>query len=205
MEDFRDRIKFIPKDKYKMPEGIKDFPYYKMYEKDGTLVGRVNQKHELIQNKWLEGVSCFVINEKGEILLEGRANTGLTPKKIDLVSGHMDKEETPEQSMKRELEEEIGLKVTSNSQLRQLGTIPLVFVSGQSKRKFRITFFSCQYHGEQITKQDEEIDSISWLPMEEVFDLIREGKTKFPYDIKLEEIFQKVQAGREKNRGREEK
>ena len=121
MENFRDRIKIAPKDKYKInSRNIKDFPYYNMYEKDGKLIGRINPKHELRQGKWLQGVSCFVINEKGEVLLEQRTRKGLTPGKIDLVSGHMEKEETAEECMKRELQEEVGINVTKNKQLKQL-------------------------------------------------------------------------------------
>lgn len=205
MESFRDKIKIAPKDKYKMDSiKAKDFPYYNMYEKDGSIVGKINPKHELRQNKWLQGVSGFVVNEKGEILLEKRTSTGLTPDKIDLVSGHMDKEETPEQAMIRELREEVGIETTKkNSNLEQLGTIPLIFTSRGSKRKFMITFFYCKYNGQAIQKQNTEVDKIMWLPMSEAFDLIRNGKTKFPYDTQLENIFKKVQEQQNKGKERE--
>lgn len=204
MESFRDKIKFVPKDKYKPnSQKAKDFPYYNMYEKDGSFVGRINPKHEVRQNKWLQGVSCFVMNEQGKILLEQRAGKGLTPGKIDLVSGHVDKEEMPEQSMKRELQEEVGIKVTKRNQLKSLGTLPLVFESEKNKRKFKIEFFCCQYNNEVIKRQKEEVDNIFWLPMEEVFELIRKGKTKFPYNIQMEEIFQKIRDAKNMDKERE--
>ena len=40
--------------------------------------------------------------------------------------------------------------------------------------------------------QKEEIDKIVWLPLEEAFELIRCGRTKFPKNYDYEEIFEKV-------------
>ena len=204
MDNFRDKIKFVPKDKYKPKfQKTKDFPYYKMYEEDGSFVGRINPKYEVRQNKWLQGVSCFVMNEQGEILLEKRAGKGLTPGKIDLVSGHVDKEETPEQSMSRELQEEVGIAVTKNSQLRSLGVLPLVFENNNNRRKFKIEFFCCQYNNETMKMQKEEVEDVFWLPMEDVFELIKRGKTKFTYTIQMEEIFQKIGTIKNMNKERE--
>ena len=86
----------------------KIFPYYNMYEQDNSFVGRINPKYETRQNKWLKGVSCFVVNKKGEILLERRVSKGLTPGKIDLVSGHLDKEENSIQAMKENYKKKLG-------------------------------------------------------------------------------------------------
>ena len=40
--------------------------------------------------------------------------------------------------------------------------------------------------------QKEEVEDVFWLPMEDVFELIKRGKTKFTYTIQMEEIFQKI-------------
>lgn len=202
MNDFRDKIKFMPNGRYKTnSQKAKDFPYYNMYEQDNSFVGRINPKYETRQNKWLKGVSCFVVNKKGQILLERRVSKGLTPGKIDLVSGHLDKEENSIQAMERELQEEIGIKVKKENQLRTIGTLPLIFDNPKGKRKFKIEFFLCNYNNETINIQKDEVDNIFWLPMDEAFELIRQGKTKFPYNEQMEEIFQKV--NRSQNIGKE--
>ena len=66
---------------------------------------------------------------------------------------------------------------------------------------FKIEFFLCNYNNETINIQKDEVDNIFWLPMDEVFELIRQGKTKFPYNEQMEEIFQKV--NRSQNIGKE--
>ena len=44
----------------------------------------------------------------------------------------------------------------------------------------------------EVTIQKEEIDKIVWLPLEEAFELIKSGRTKFPKDYDYSEIFKKV-------------
>ena len=40
--------------------------------------------------------------------------------------------------------------------------------------------------------QKDEVDEIEWIPMEKAFNLIRQNKTKFPYDKRYEKIFIQV-------------
>ena len=65
---------------------------YKVYDKEGKLrkLINTNKEKQLNDDEWLNGVTCFVINEKGEALIEKRVNKGLTPGKLDLCSGHVD-------------------------------------------------------------------------------------------------------------------
>lgn len=85
---------------------------YRVYDRDGNLKKIILQSEEknIEDNEWLRGVSCFVINENNEILVERRVNRGLTPGKLDLCSGHIDGSETPTQAMIRELKEELGIR-----------------------------------------------------------------------------------------------
>ena len=84
---------------------------YRVYDKDGKYKRTIDKTDEknLDESDWLKGVTCFVINEKGEVLIEVRANKGLTPGKNDLCSGHLDNDETETQAMVRELKEELGI------------------------------------------------------------------------------------------------
>ena len=84
---------------------------YKVYDENGEFKRLIEKAEErtLTEKEWLKGVTCFVINEKGEVLIEVRANKGLTPGKKDLCSGHLDDKETETQAMIRELKEELGI------------------------------------------------------------------------------------------------
>lgn len=86
---------------------------YKVYDKEGKLrkLINTNKEKQLNDDEWLNGVTCFVINEKGEALIEKRVNKGLTPGKLDLCSWHVDGEETQTQAMIRELKEELGIEL----------------------------------------------------------------------------------------------
>ena len=44
----------------------------------------------------------------------------------------------------------------------------------------------------KVEIQEEEIDKIVWLPLEEAFELIKSGRTKFPKNYDYSKIFEKV-------------
>ena len=145
---------------------------YKVYDKEGKLrkLINTNKEKQLNDDEWLNGVTCFVINEKGEALIEKRVNKGLTPGKLDLCSGHVDGEETQTQAMIRELQFESSGKI----------------------KNFFITFYCLKRNSSDVIYQESEIDKIVWLPLEETFELIKSGRTKFPKNYNYKEIFEKV-------------
>ena len=172
------------------------FEKYRVYDSTGKFTRIIEKIEEktLSQDEWLKGVSCFVINEKGEVLIEVRANKGLTPGKKDLCSGHLDNNETETQAMVRELKEELGIgleeamnviKVTPNG-------VPLGFKSKGKIKNFFITFFCLKRNNSELEIQEEEIDRCVWLPLEEAFELIKQGRTKCPKDHDYSDIFEKV-------------
>lgn len=170
--------------------------YYKVYDKSKHLKRKIakNQEKTLSEEDWLEGVTCFVINEKGEVLIEKRVNKGLTPGKLDLCSGHIDNDETQTQAMIRELKEELGIEIEESINVIKLeqNAVPLEFRSSNKKRNFFITFYCLKRNSSDIKMQKEEIEKIVWLPLEETFELIKSGRTKFPTNYDYEPIFQKV-------------
>ena len=72
--EFKDRIKYNKADN----------EYYKVYDKTGRYIRDIKIEDEKnLEDEYLYGVTCFVINEKNQVLMEERANTELTPGKID--------------------------------------------------------------------------------------------------------------------------
>ena len=175
--------------------------FYIVWDKTGKLKRFVDISKEkyITEEEWISGVSCFVINESNEVLIEKRVSKGLTPGKLDLCSGHIDNFETPTQSMIRELQEELGINWQESShnlkKISEKEPAPLVFESNGKKRNFFIYFFclnikKAKFKDNQFLK--DEIDSIMWIPMDKCFELIQSGKTKFPKDYNYEEIFKKI-------------
>ena len=169
---------------------------YKVYDENRQFKRIIEKEEErtLGENDWLKGVTCFVINEKGEVLVEARANKGLTPGKHDLCSGHLDNGETETQAMIRELREELGIGIEEAMNVIKVTPqgVPLGFESKGRIKKFFITFYCLKRKTSEVTIQKEEIDKIVWLPLEEAFELIKSGRTKFPKDYDYSEIFKKV-------------
>ena len=183
----------------------KKISYYKTYEKnirgEKVYTGIIETKKELTQDNYLGGVSCFIINDEGKVLIEKRANTKINSGEIDLCSGHIDGEETPTQAMIREYVEELHNGSSEEKEkarneaiqnLCKLDELDLIFHNRGNTRKFFIQFYTMKTKLENVTIQPEEIDSIEWVNLDEAFDLIRQGKTKFPYDERYEKIFEKV-------------
>ena len=172
--------------------------FYKVYDKNGKFLRTIDRKDEKsLTDEYLYGVTCFVINEKGEILMEIRADTELTPGKKDLVSGHVDGNETPTQAMIRELQEEVGIKNVDSSQVIKISELakPLGFESRGKIRKFFIDFYCLKTQKHHFTIQPEEVAGLKWIPMDEAFKMMSNGETKFPEqgkNVNYEAIFSKV-------------
>ena len=203
MKTMNEFQKSLQLNNYKDRRETRQEKFYKIYEKGkegkkvykGRTIKEANNKH------YLGGVSCFVINNEGKILVEKRANTKINSGEIDLCSGHIDGEETPTQAMIREYVEELHNGSSEEKEkarneaiqnLCKLDELDLIFHNRGNTRKFFIQFYTMKTKLENVTIQPEEIDSIEWVNLDEAFDLIRQGKTKFPYDERYEKIFEKV-------------
>ncbi|MBR1654202.1 MAG: NUDIX hydrolase [Clostridia bacterium] len=172
--------------------------FYKVYDKTGKYLYNIDiNKEKSLTNQYLHGVTCFVVNNNNEVLMEVRANTELTPGKIDLVSGHVNGNEIGIHAMLRELEEEVGITHVLGNDIKRVSDLskPLGFESKGKIRNFHIDFYCLQTKKHHFTIQPEEVESLKWVPMEEAFNMIKNGQTKFPKQcgyVSYEKIFQNV-------------
>ena len=173
--------------------------FYKVYGKDGKFLKEIDiQDEKKLTDEFLYGVTCFVINENNEVLMEVRANTELTPGKIDLVSGHVNGNEQGMRAIIRELNEEVGILNVGPNMLHKVSGLakPLGFESRGKIRNFFIDFYCLLTKAENVTSmQKEEVKSLKWVPMEQAFGMIKSGKTKFPKqaeNVNYEQIFSNV-------------
>ena len=207
MNDFKKSLRSENKERKtkKMENTQQAWQFFKTYKKGNsgkkTYQNRISQKSELNQSDYLGGVSCFIMDQNGNILIEKRGNTKITAGEMDLCSGHIDNNETPTQAMIREYVEELHkgnideqeqARNEALSNLKKMEELDLVFKNKGNERKFFIQFYVMKTKLKRLTIQKEEISDIEWIPMEKAFDLIRQGKTKFPYDKRYEKIFEQV-------------
>lgn len=184
-------------ERYRVNNGLSH--YYRVYDRNGKYLYDVDQKNELqLTVEYLKGVTCFVVNQKGEVLIEKRAKTKVTPGKLDLVSGHVDNMEIGRQSVIRELNEEVGIDENISASVKKIDEMPLSFESSGKFRNFIIEFYCLLVPGRvETTAQYDEVAELKWVPMELAFEMIRSGKTKFPKQsqaVNYEKIFKKVKA-----------
>lgn len=202
MNDYKKSLKINTEKDYK--ENKRSF--YKTYEKGKNdkkiYAGSTTANLELAQDLYLNGVSCFVIDEKNRVLIERRANTKLTAGEVDLCSGHTDNNETPTQAMIREYVEELHSGTQEEKQIAReeaikglikLEELDLIFKNKGKERKFFIQFYMLKTKMKQFTKQAEEVQDIEWIPYQKCFELIRQGKTKFSYDKRYEKMFMEIE------------
>ena len=180
-----------------------DIRYYKVYDRNKRFIRKIHPKEELEEENFLKGVTCFVINKNGEILVEQRARKSkLMSGQLDLCSGHVDGNETYTQAMIREYVEELHsgsreeqerARNEAINKLRPIAELDLKFNNKGRNRNFFIKFYALMTDNTDIQAQEEEIENILWVPMIKCFELIRDGKTKFPYDARYEKIFKQVE------------
>lgn len=139
----------------------------------GNFTGDVLEKEEAHKKNLLHNeVGCFIINNKGQILLEKRSpNKKYSPNKWGLCAGHVDAGETLKTAMVREIKEEIGLTVTEND-LIPFGEREFTIEDTNS----HITYFfylKCNLKEEDFRVQEEELSEVKWFFIEDVINKIK--------------------------------
>lgn len=155
--------------------------YYYVYNSDGEYIGYIHSKNEKkLTDQYIKGITCFVINNQGKVLLEERANTELTPGKLDLVSGHVDGDEIGIQAAIRELDEEVGIQFQQIQKIQSIARKPMQFEDQGETKNFFIEFYYVLLKNNALAIEKEEVESVRWVDMEEAFKMIKTGETKFP-------------------------
>ena len=147
-------------------------------DENDILTGEVKDRDYVHNNNlYHRHVSCFIINNKGEILLQRRA---LTKKKKPGIwsktGGHVDTHETVTDAIKREVMEEIGLEIEDKN---------LFFMN-----KFKSTnpnYFSYNYiyitdkKTTDFKLQLDEVDKVEYFRIEKLENEIRNENRSFDF------------------------
>ena len=119
--------------------------------------------------------AVFLLLRKGdEVLLQRRCNTGFQDGNYTLISGHVDRGESPKQAMCREAKEEAGIEVRK----QDLHFLQVIYRRGfaNAKNEFvqdqteRVDFFfsTSVWKGTPTITEPDKCDDLSWFPLKQL-------------------------------------
>ena len=153
--------------------------YLDILDRNGHKTGEVKPRKEIHSNGYLhKGVHIWMINSNGELLIQKRsANKDVYPNKLYVsVAGHPVSGEDEIEGIRREIWEEIGVKMDP-SQLEYLFT----FYQDVSENdgKFLDNMFYDVYLAEvdlelsKLKLQEEEVSEVTYIPYEDFEKMIQ--------------------------------
>ena len=135
-------------------------------DENNNLTGQVEDRW-IAYNKglWRRTVSCWIMNKKGEVLLQKRtANKVRNPNKWAKTGGQVDSGETVEEAIFREVKEELGIEIPKE-QIRVID----IHKSSEKNKRFAYNFlFVVDYKIDDYMLQKEEVAEVKYVTIEEM-------------------------------------
>ena len=108
----------------------------------------------------LLAAACIINNDK--VLLLQQSAKSRHPNKWGPPGGHLEKNETPTETCKREVKEESGIDITIN------GTVECAIQGKIDKEVSLIVLYSATLKSSDIKVDNEEISNYVWASLEEI-------------------------------------
>jgi 8-oxo-dGTP diphosphatase len=129
---------------------------------DGQLPGGTDEVMKE-RNKAVPAVYVILKNEKGEILMGRRCNTGYEDGNYTIPSGHVEAAEGPINAIIREAKEEVGITLKAED----LKFVHFLYREKQDSTGDRVDIFyeASKWEGEIINPEPDKCDDLSWFPI----------------------------------------
>ena len=149
-------------------------------DENNKLTGRVEDRKTVQEESlWHRIVSCWILNNNGEVLLQKRAAT--KEKKPNIwgkTGGHVDSGEIPDEAIKREVKEELGIDVPED----QVILVDIFKSRGQINKYFGYNYiFVIDNKIDEFTLQKEEVDQVKYYTIEELEELKRNKNQNYVF------------------------
>lgn len=169
--------------------------YFDVLDENGNKKGEIKLREKVHSDgDWHRGTIIFVVNSKGEIVLQKRsANKDSNPNMWTVsASGHLSAGDNSYQAAKRELEEELGIK-DNNKQLEYLFTVK---EQQRPKKGFidneflDVYLLNIDIDIENVTIQKEEVSEVKFVSYKELQEMVKnKDKTLVEHDEIHDKLF----------------
>ena len=159
--------------------------YLDVVNEENDFLGKIEDRNSIHEKGlWHREVAVWVLNKKGEVLVQKRAATKKqAPNKWAVTAGHIDAGENPISAAIRESYEEIGLELKEND-------IEFLFITKINKK-----FSECQYNNHfqycfcvktykkisEFKIQKEELSEIKYISIEDLEDIVNSGDENYVF------------------------
>lgn len=160
-----------------------------LYDINRKLTGETIYKGEPIPpNRYILVVLSFIQNSNGQFLIQKRSK--IKDGKYGSTGGHPKSGETSLQGIITEIREELGLTVSPSD-------LELIFSSREDSEQvfFDIYYMKKDLDISNLTLQKEEVESVKWLSIKEIRQLIDDGLF---LESHAEEFFRMINIFKEK-------
>ena len=138
-----------------------------LYDINRNLTGKTIYKGDIIpNNNYIIVVLAFIQNSKGEFLIQKRSLK--KDGKYGSTGGHAKTGENSITAMITEIKEELGITVNSQD-------LKLIYSGREDNTQvfFDIYYLNKDFEISDLTLQEDEVESVSWLSIDEIENLIK--------------------------------
>lgn len=148
-------------------------------DENNKLTGQVEERWIAYEKGlWRRTVSCWIMNEKGEILLQKRAEyKKRNPNKWAKTGGQVDCGETVEEAIFREVKEELGIEIPKE-QIK----IDSIYKNYDKNKCFAYNYiFVVNYEIQDYILQKEEVAEIKYFTIEELEEIRKNNDFNYTF------------------------
>ena len=149
-------------------------------DENNKLTGQIEER-TLTHKKclWHRHVSYWIMNKKGEILLQKRsANKPRNPNKWAKTGGHVDSGEDVKEAILREIKEEIGIDIPK----KQVEILEIHKSKDSNNKYFVYNFlFIVDYKIEDYILQKEEVAEVKYVTIEDMELIKRSNDSNYTF------------------------